>query len=98
MLVVNEREQIFQFKQNAKYFAKSKGTIGDMERAVGVSPGYLSRDLKSLNMSVVLKIAKYLDMSVDELLNPKSRFEAEAKRVIKELETKEQERLKNKWN
>ena len=44
--MMTEREQIFQFKQNAKYFAKSKGTIGDMERAVGVSPGYLSRDLK----------------------------------------------------
>lgn len=96
--MMTEKEQIFQFKQNAKYFAKSKGTIGDMERVAGVSPGYLSRDLKSLNMSVVLKIAKYLDMSVDELLNPKSRFEAEAKRVTKELEEKEQERLKNKWS
>jgi len=95
---MDEREKIFQFKQNARYFAKSRGTIGDMERAVGVSPGYLSRDLKSLNMTVVLRIAKYLDMSVDELLNPKSRFDAEAKRVTKELEEKEQERLKNKWN
>lgn len=95
---MDEREKIFQFKQNARYFAKSRGTIGDMERAVGVSPGYLSRDLKSLNMTVVLRIAKYLDMSVDELLNPKSRFEAEAKRVTKKLEEKEQERLKNKWN
>lgn len=95
---MDEREKIFQFKQNARYFAKSRGTIGDMERAVGVSPGYLSRDLKSLNMTVVLRIAKYLDMSVDELLNPKSRFEAEAKRVTKALEEKEQERLKNKWN
>lgn len=95
---MDEREKIFQFKQNARYFAKSRGTIGDMERAVGVSPGYLSRDLKSLNMIVVLRIAKYLDMSVDELLNPKSRFEAEAKRVTKKLEEKEQERLKNKWN
>lgn len=95
---MDEREKIFQFKQNAKYFAKSRGTIGDMERAVGVSPGYLSRDLKSLNMTVVLRIAKYLDMSVDELLNPKSRFEAEARRVTKKLEEKEQERLKNKWN
>lgn len=95
---MDEREKIFQFKQNARYFAKSRGTIGDMERAVGVSPGYLSRDLKSLNMTVVLRIAKYLDMSVDELLNPKSRFDAEAKRVTKVLEEKEQERLKNKWN
>lgn len=95
---MDEREKIFQFKQNARYFAKSRGTIGDMERAVGVSPGYLSRDLKSLNMTVVLRIAKYLNMSVDELLNPKSRFEAEAKRVTKKLEEKEQERLKNKWN
>lgn len=95
---MDEREKIFQFKQNARYFAKSRGTIGDMERAVGVSPGYLSRDLKSLNMIVVLRIAKYLDMSVDELLNPKSRFEAEARRVTKKLEEKEQERLKNKWN
>ncbi len=95
---MDEREKIFQFKQNARYFAKFRGTIGDMERAVGVSPGYLSRDLKSLNMTVVLRIAKYLDMSVDELLNPKSRFDAEAKRVTKELEEKEQERLKNKWN
>lgn len=95
---MDEKEKIFQFKQNAKYFAKSKGTIGDMERYAGVSPGYLSRESKSLNMGVVLKIAEYLGMSVDELLNPKSRFEAEAKRVVRELEDKEQERMKNKWN
>ncbi len=45
--------------------------IGEIEKSVGISPGYLSRMKKHTNaisFDTMVKISKYLDVSLDSLL------------------------------
>ena len=56
---------------NVKQFAKRKGmNMGFIENKIGVSAGYFSRTLKynsEISFSKVYKIAKVLDIPIDEL-------------------------------
>lgn len=85
---------------NARWLCQRQGkNIGDMEAAVGVSTGYLSR-VKRAKGSVMLRIdvcyalAEYLSVSMDDLVNPKlARQEriAELKAELAELEQEEKD-------
>jgi len=77
---------------NARWLCQRQGkNIGDMEAAVGVSTGYLSRVKGSvmLRIDVGYELANYLGVSMDDLVNPKlARQErvAELKAELAELE------------
>jgi len=71
---------------NARFLCRSQGKkIGEMEAAVGVSTGYLSRvkGKVMLRIDIGYALAEYLGVSMDDLVAPSL-----AKRVrIMELET-----------
>ena len=63
---------ITNFYNNVKYICKSKGMqIGDLEKKVGISPGYLSRlcsESKELSVFKAYKIATILEWDLMDLL------------------------------
>jgi len=81
---------------NARWLCQRQGkNIGDMEAAVGVSTGYLSRikGKETLRIDVGYALANYLGVSMDDLVNPKlARQEriAELKAELAELEQEEE--------
>ncbi len=58
--------------RNAFILCKIKGIkIGEMEKSVGISQGYLSRlknRTKAISFDTMVKISKHLDVSLDSLL------------------------------
>ena len=93
-------KEVETFVNNAIYLAKTKGTIGDLENYCGLSPGYFSRRVKdgsmkqsALSFQTVLSVCEYLERPLEDLLNPKLRYDLEAKRVQQQLEVIEQARL-----
>lgn len=82
---------------NARYLCKQQGkSITDMEAAVGISPGYLSRvkGKAVMRIDVGYALAGWLDVSMDELIDPmltrRLRI-AELKKELAELEAEEGE-------
>lgn len=80
--------------RNIGYLIKAyKVRIGDLERAIGVSVGYLSRSMNvDMPISKVLKIADFFEITVDELVRGNYRkafLEGEIKRLQKELDALE---------
>ena len=82
---------------NAVTFGKLKGIqIYDIEQAAGVSRGYLSRLKKEknrMNVETAYAIAKFLDVSIEDLFTGKSikeyriaELEAEIERIRSEGE------------
>ena len=82
---------------NARWLCQRQGkNIGDMEAAVGVSTGYLSRikGKETLRIDTGYALATYLGVSMDDLVNPKlARQEriAELKAELAELEQEEED-------
>ena len=92
----NVDEKCHAFFCNVRYFAKycGDGKIGSVERYAGVAKGYLSREL-AIPLNTALKMGEYLGIGLDDLTNPKARFDAEAKRAAQELLERESNKLKN---
>ena len=60
-----------QIIKNAVFLCKvNKKKIGDMEKEIGVSPGYLSRckGWKTISVDTAMRIAKYLDLTLNDLI------------------------------
>lgn len=80
--------------RNIGYLIKAyKVRVGDLERAIGVSVGYLSRSNNvDMPISKVIKIADFFEITVDELVRGNYRkafLEGEIKRLQKELDALE---------
>lgn len=78
---------------NARYLCKQQGKeIGEMEAAVGISAGYLSRikGKKYMGIDTGYALADWLGVSMDELVDPqmtKKQRIAELKAELAELES-----------
>ena len=58
--------------QMIHYLCEKNGTqIGDLEKAIGISTGYISRTRtgnRRFSLETALKIAEYFNISIDELI------------------------------
>lgn len=67
--------------------------IGELERAIGVSAGYISRSAGvDMPISKVIKIADFFEITIDDLVRGNYRkafLEGEIKRLQKELDALE---------
>ena len=88
------------FVNNAVYLAKMKGTIREFEDYCGLSIGYFSRRVtdgmskqRALSFQTVLLVCEYLNKPLEELLDPKLKYDLEAKRMQQKLEEIESARL-----
>jgi len=92
--------EIETFVNNAVYLAKMKGTLREFEEYCGLSIGYFSRRTtdgmskqRALSFQTVLLVCEYLNKPLEELLDPKLRYDLEAKRMQQKLEEIESARL-----
>ena len=93
-------DEIETFVNNAVYLAKMKGTLREFEEYCGLSIGYFSRRVtggaskqNALSFQTVLLVCDYLGKSVEDLLDPKLRYDLEAKRMQQKMEEIESARL-----
>ena len=80
--------------RNIGYLIKAYNIrIGDLERAIGVSAGYISRSAGvDMPISKVIKIADFFEITIDELVRGdfrKAWLTGEIKRLQKELDALE---------
>ena len=92
--------EIETFVNNAVYLAKMKGTLREFEEYCGLSIGYFSRRTtdgmskqRALSFQTVLLVCEYLNKPLEELLDPKLKYDLEAKRMQQKLEEIESARL-----
>lgn len=88
------------FVNNAVYLAKMKGSLKEFEDYCGVSAGYFSRRTSdgitkqsAMSFQTVLLVCEYLERPLEDLLNPKLKYDSEAKRMQKKMEEIETARL-----
>lgn len=93
-------KEIETFVNNAVYLAKMKGTLREFEDYCGLSVGYFSRRTtdgitkqSAMSFQTVLLVCEYLERPLEDLLNPKLRYDLEAKRMQQKLEEIESARL-----
>lgn len=93
-------DEVETFVNNAVYLAKMKGTLREFEEYCGLSVGYFSRRLsdgiakqRALSFQTVLLVCEYLEKPLEDLLNPRLRYDLEAKRMQQKLEEIEQTKL-----
>ena len=93
-------KEIETFVNNAVYLAKMKGTLREFEDYCGLSVGYFSRRTtdgitkqSAMSFQTVLLVCEYLERPLEDLLNPKLRYDLEAKRMQQKMEEIEQARL-----
>lgn len=93
-------KEIETFVNNAVYLAKMKGTLREFEEYCGLSVGYFSRRVtdgtsrqSAMSFQTVLLVCEYLEKSLEDLLNPKLRYDLEAKRMQQKMEEIESARL-----
>ena len=93
-------DEIETFVNNAVYLAKMKGTLREFEEYCGLSIGYFSRRVSdgvskqsAMSFQTVLLVCEYLERPLEDLLNPKLRYDLEAKRMQQKLEEIESARL-----
>ncbi len=77
--------------RNIGYLIKAyKVRISDLEKAIGVSAGYISRSTGvDMPISKVIKIADFFEITIDDLVRGNYRkvyLEGEIKRLQKELD------------
>lgn len=60
------------FVENAIYILKDRGKIGEVEKSIGLTAGYLSRCKRAKNISLktALELSDIIGMSIDELCKP----------------------------
>ena len=97
MKTYEKTKEVCEFVNNAVYLAKSQGTLKEFEEYCGLSPGYFSRrklgTQKAFSLQTAILVSEYLGRTIDELLNPKLRYDLEAKRMQDKMEMIEQQRL-----
>lgn len=79
---------------NARFLCRSQGKkISEMEAAVGVSTGYLSRikGKETLRVDVSYALAEYLGVSLSDLIKPNLAKEARIAKLKAELDELEKE-------
>lgn len=80
---------ILNFYNNVKFISKDKGIpIGELEKKVNVSPGYLSRmcsESKELSVFKAYRIAQILEWNLMDLLETEVWKEFRIKELKKEL-------------
>ena len=93
-------KEIETFVNNAVYLAKMKGTLREFEDYCGVSVGYFSRRVtdgitkqNAMSFQTVLLVCEYLERPLEDLLNPKLRYDLEARRMQQKMEEIESARL-----
>lgn len=93
-------KEIETFVNNAVYLAKMKGTLREFEDYCGLSVGYFSRRTtdgitkqSAMSFQTVLLVCEYLERPLEDLLDPKLRYDLEAKRMQQKLEEIESARL-----
>lgn len=93
-------KEIETFVNNAVYLAKMKGTLREFEDYCGLSVGYFSRRTtdgvtkqSAMSFQTVLLVCEYLERPLEDLLNPKLRYDLEAKRMQEKMEEIESARL-----
>lgn len=93
-------KEIETFVNNAVYLAKMKGTLREFEDYCGLSVGYFSRRTtdgitkqSAMSFQTVLLACEYLERPLEDLLNPKLRYDLEAKRMQEKMEEIESARL-----
>ena len=86
-------KEIETFVNNAVYLAKMKGTLREFEDYCGLSVGYFSRRTtdgitkqSAMSFQTVLLVCEYLERPLEDLLNPKLRYDLEAKRMQQKME------------
>ena len=93
-------KEIETFVNNAVYLAKMKGTLREFQDYCGLSVGYFSRRTtdgitkqSAMSFQTVLLVCEYLERPLEDLLNPKLRYDLEAKRMQEKMEEIESARL-----
>ena len=86
----------------AKYLCRKKQiSMGELEKGIGVSQGYLSRvgsGKKGISLEIAIKIADYFEISVDDLLNgPPKLTNADVVMEVFKLSPKELLLMDYKW-
>ncbi len=92
------RELMKIFSWNARLCCKQKGMrIGDLERQVGVSPGYLSRIEYSRRVSLanICRTAEILGVTIDDLLSENMMIDMRIEELKKELKMLKSKRGEN---
>lgn len=60
--------------ENVRYVAKHKKMlIGDIEKQVGLSPGYFSREGTKISAEKLYEVSKILDVSMEDLITDRLR-------------------------
>ncbi len=76
---------------NITYLTKSNGIrLGELERMLGVSAGYISRTVKEntskkLSINVVWKMAKFFDVGIDDLVSRDFRTPSETADLLRQF-------------
>lgn len=71
--MTTSKELLKRFSVNARYLCKQKNiNIGELEKQIGVSKGYLSRlssSEKAISLGNLYKTAQILETTIDDLLS-----------------------------
>lgn len=71
--------------QNIKALSKMKGLkLGDVEKSVGLSVGYLSRH-KAISSTVLVKLSDIFEISIDDIIRSNFVDEEQKRRIVKDL-------------
>ena len=85
------------FSRNVRFICKQRGlNIGNFEKQIGVSAGYLSRLEKNASKIALLNIynaSKILAVTIDDLLNKDMAIEQRIAELKEELEMLEKGRM-----
>lgn len=82
---------IKQFGMNVRALVKVSGIkMGEFEKSIGLSKGFISRlcsgNTEFISLAATIKIAKYFDKSIDDLLTKDFVKDCEKKILEKQLE------------
>lgn len=89
MREMTSKELLEIFAQNVKCICKQKNIcIGDLEKQIGISKGYLTRASKyknAISLWTTYPISKSLETSIDDLLNKDMTIEYRIQELKEEL-------------
>jgi len=93
---MTSKELLKNFSENARYLCKQKGkSIGELEKEIGVSKGYLSRIVnseKAISLANLYKISQILETTIDDLISKDMCLEWKIQELEKELDSLKKQR------
>ena len=78
---MDTREKVY---RNVKALAAINGEpLGDVEKAIGRNPGFLSRKSAVLDVEILVTLAKMFETTVDDLINGNYELELDTQKAVK---------------